>query len=377
MVVPHGDPNKVRVTGYHILFELDNESWSKLKANQPMTKNPGAAKLLGKAMAGEHPPRIEEVRIHGQHGTNVKITPYKEKGSQPKKVAPAKALDDTPEIEAVDVQEVAEKTRAQQAEELMLKAINNNDPKAANELLALKRRTKVSWGSLNIRSEEAERVKQIAATAPVENNNDELLLTEVVQPAPIQPPKDQVEVAKEIVSKVPSKKKASKPASKAPEPTPAAPKGNAARIVELITVIHDGKDATHMAAAARELLDIRRKVKKSWAKLGHPEMNDEELRRIVNANIDVAPPKKATPLPPKAEKAIQETKAAGKAAKEKKASQPAPKAKEPSRQERARALFEKQDWAGLAAFKKKAKVGWEQLGFTTGEVGTIKLHQGD
>lgn len=74
VVVPHNDPNKVRVCGYHILFKLDDDSFRKLKTNMPMTSNPEAAELLTRAITGKHPAPNQEVRITQQRGKGVVIT---------------------------------------------------------------------------------------------------------------------------------------------------------------------------------------------------------------------------------------------------------------------------------------------------------------
>lgn len=74
IAVPNYDANKMRVCGYHILFELSDDAFSKLKANRPFTDNEDAQLLLGQALAGDHPPPIEEVRITQHMGNGVQIT---------------------------------------------------------------------------------------------------------------------------------------------------------------------------------------------------------------------------------------------------------------------------------------------------------------
>lgn len=74
IAVPHKDANKMRVCGYHILFELPDTAYEKLKRGQPFTETEDMQALLARALRGDHPPRIEEVRIHGSRGTEVKVT---------------------------------------------------------------------------------------------------------------------------------------------------------------------------------------------------------------------------------------------------------------------------------------------------------------
>lgn len=88
MVVPHGDPNKVRVKGYHILAELSKEAFAVLKTNRPMTAaDHSSLAVVHQAIKGEHIRRIEEVRIHGQMGSDVVITPIEEPKAEASKRA--------------------------------------------------------------------------------------------------------------------------------------------------------------------------------------------------------------------------------------------------------------------------------------------------
>jgi hypothetical protein len=76
IAVPDHDANKMRVCGYHILFELTDDAFSKLKKNQAFTDTEEAQLLLGRALSGDHPEPIEEVRITEGNGGGVKIIPW-------------------------------------------------------------------------------------------------------------------------------------------------------------------------------------------------------------------------------------------------------------------------------------------------------------
>lgn len=91
LVVPHGDANKVRVMGYHILGLVTPEGYLKLSRNQPFTSESGDQLQLSLAIKGEHVARLEQVKIHGQAGTDVKITALTNKvpPSKPDGVKPA------------------------------------------------------------------------------------------------------------------------------------------------------------------------------------------------------------------------------------------------------------------------------------------------
>jgi hypothetical protein len=116
IVVPHGDANKVRVCGYHILVELPQGSYNRLKNNQPMTDDPEVAKLLGQVLSGNHVGRLEEVQITGQYGEGVLITPLVD-GKKPKKNGSDRtglALDDAKaSTRRVDTKELVKKQAKQ------------------------------------------------------------------------------------------------------------------------------------------------------------------------------------------------------------------------------------------------------------------------
>ena len=115
MVVPHDDPNKVRVKGYHILGVMSYEAMKLLKDNKPMTGEEDALEMVYQAIKGDHIDRIERVQINGQYGSNVEVTKLKHDknrgrnalthtGSDLKKAA---ALDDEANITgAVDPREI-------------------------------------------------------------------------------------------------------------------------------------------------------------------------------------------------------------------------------------------------------------------------------
>ena len=82
IAVPSYDSNKVRVCGYHILGKIPSSEHSKLRQNQPMTGNTEAGRLLAEVLRGNHIGKIEEVRITGQRGQGVKITPLVQSGTK-------------------------------------------------------------------------------------------------------------------------------------------------------------------------------------------------------------------------------------------------------------------------------------------------------
>ena len=77
MVVPHNDPDKVRVKGYHILGVMSDEAMELLKANMPMTGEEDALEMVYRAIKGDHIDRIERVQVNGQMGTDIEVTKLK------------------------------------------------------------------------------------------------------------------------------------------------------------------------------------------------------------------------------------------------------------------------------------------------------------
>lgn len=326
MTVPHRDPDKVRVKGYHILMELEHDAWQMLKRNTPMTSNPKAQKMLGRAVAGDHIGIIERVQINGQQGQNVVVTPVGKSAPVAKQSKTAVALDDesikTPE-EKIDAKAQGEamaevikekakvSPRQQKAQDLMEIIETSKDPgqrfAAALDLIAHKRTAKVSWGALGLSDAQATKAMELSAS-------------EAPAPAPAPEPTPEPET-----------------------PTTPGPNGRKQRLFDLNRIYSDTTNSYKLRSeAAQELLAIRKGAKKSWESLGYPELSDLSLQSFV----DAGPP-------------VIETSAS------------APVDAGPTKAQQARALFDAKDWAGLWAFKKAAKKSWQVLGFNDREEATI------
>lgn len=211
IAVPIGEPNKMRVRGYHIVFRIPKECHSELRSNKPMTENSEAGRLLGMAIRGEHPAPFEEVRINGRSGSGVTINKF---GEAPVESVPDVALPVSKAIEpliepekirAPDVnpkaiaQEIKtakadtlsklaehhEKTvaapvaapatpavenRVQKAKRLYDTAMGNADlalqQAAACELLAFRKASKIGWNRLELRDSAAGEMQDILDRKP-------------------------------------------------------------------------------------------------------------------------------------------------------------------------------------------------------------------
>ncbi len=85
VTVPHGDPNKVRVMGYHILGLISNEAYQLLLQNKGASSIPELKSLLADAISGKHVPVLEKVEIGGGYGTKVTVTPTNAKDTSDRK----------------------------------------------------------------------------------------------------------------------------------------------------------------------------------------------------------------------------------------------------------------------------------------------------
>lgn len=417
VTVPHNDPNKVRVCGYHIIFQLPEEAFSKLRANQPMTTIPLASQMLADAIAGKHIRKIEQVKIHAQQGGDVRVTAFdgsenfKYEGARrsKNKNAPtegAKALDD---LEAATVnpkavsKEVVEKkaapapapvapkapekakSPAQQKLEIELQTLmartRNLDLKpgdrqvAAKEIIERVRKNKKGWESVGL--SESDKKHVVGLVNGSETGTKEAKASEA---APVALTK------KGTV--VPTPPKPAKPEPKKEE----APVLTPATKTDMVKLSPRQKDALVLwnritntnlpdavrGKAARELVDLKKKSKVSWGSLNITDAQVKELEEIIALT---EPKAKAEPKQPQA-KAKPEPKGAAKETQ--KVDQRADEffSKSPNRVEVARQLYQralndKTQWAPLWEHKRKAKYSWTNLGFTAEEEKKILANKPD
>jgi hypothetical protein len=212
IAVPLGTPNKMRVCGYHIIFQLSDEAFKLAKSGKSFTEGEDAKRILGKAISGDHIGKIENVLITGQKGTGIVITPLMTKTEVADSVANNLTTSVDPVVQTVDkilvgpatlinpkalakivtentataIEEKAvvtvktpviikaksepkEKaktlTRAEKAKALYTKskqAKGRERTLLASELLEYKARAKVSWASLGITEKQVSELKNWA-----------------------------------------------------------------------------------------------------------------------------------------------------------------------------------------------------------------------
>ncbi len=314
IVVPHNDPNKVRVMGYHIIAELTSAQFDAICRNKPMTEQSGGQQLLGKVLRGNHIARIEEVRITGQRGEGIVVTqliagkkfqrPVDEDGPVPR----ATALDDKANDTSTraDPKQISARVtdlktgggRMARALELLKLFQNSGSTRqqwqAAVDLVAHKRASKVTWTTLGISDKDAALVTAHAAQA-----------------APVAP----------IVAKAPKPVKRMDVETKPGQPRPAGFRQVKARQLWDIVQLEGsaGNGPAKRIQAAKDLIAFKKGAKVSWDALGLAPSQVAKVLNIAEHGIQTvkpkAPPKVKTVIakaPPPATKTLAESKALSK-----------------------------------------------------------------
>jgi hypothetical protein len=324
IAVPEYDANKMRVCGYHILMELSQKQYDLVKRNRPMSDDEEGKQLLANAMAGRHVRITHEVRITGQKGAGVVVTPI-EKGvpvqlacgvvapgfidmskagtgisdaeqaptvAVPKPVekpAPVEALTNPEEMAKVEPEvlkeviakvegekQLAKSGRQAQAEALYAK-FKAGDEGALEALRAFKKAAKVGWDKLGI-------------TDPA--------VTTVNDPKPAKVSR-KVEFNDPPKAPVPSpfKDKATKPAKAKVKPLPQY-EAKGVKAGQPVTDLHSGKVIGETAGSPREriakllavgltsvgvaqaILTLKKQSKKSWDVLGVTPEQVEQIMKL-------------------------------------------------------------------------------------------------
>lgn len=347
VTVPHGDANKVRVCGYHILFELSNDAYGKLKSNQPMTDNSAAADLVSRAISGKHPAPIEQVKIHGQLGTDIRISQMV--GGKPvenkKPVVKHTALDDSvnsPErVNPSDVNKEIVKVGINRKEKirLLMHTVRNEKTeeakKAALEILDLKKAAKVSWETLGVTEAEQKLVTNSSQVTVITT-----IKTEVVKTPAQKKPKDQPAAAPVVSSQATA------------DNIIARSQGSSGRLQTaqgLWTSIMEDNTLAGCVASAKELVSIKKSAKVSWEKLG---INDDQAKAVQALISDGTPPEGSV-------LASDDVRVS-----------------EPNKgsviQRQARQLYGENNFPKLKQLKKEKKKSWISLGFTEHEAKLIE-----
>ena len=251
MVVPHNDPDKVRVKGYHILGVMSDEAMKLLKANMPMTGEEDALEMVYRAIKGDHIDRIERVQVNGQCGTDIEVTKLKHDkdrgrnafthtGSDLKKAA---ALDDETNITgAIDPRDINKRVTSEHEK---LSGTVEIDPLVDDVEL----------------EDAADFFDKVVANGGTNEGMGGSINTSEPNPVKASPkPKAGTKEKKAKVSK--------------PTPPPVQGKGTKA---EQARSLYDAWQKSGKADDFTKLADFKKKAKKGWAVLG---FSDTEIMKI-------------------------------------------------------------------------------------------------
>lgn len=154
IAVPEKDANKMRVCGYHILFELPNEDFKLLKAGKSFSDSLISKQMLAKAIVGDHIGITQKVEITGQLGNGVIITEVTndtskneitafDDVSEPITHTEAQKVKSISAKEAMFISASPTKTRKEIAKELY-------EQNKLDELREYKKKIKCSWNDLGL-----------------------------------------------------------------------------------------------------------------------------------------------------------------------------------------------------------------------------------
>lgn len=288
IAVPHEDYNKVRVCGYHIIFELPDHVYNVLRSNRPTTSDPEAAAMLAKAISGEHIAVLEEVWIGGQKGSNLSVKNRVEgdvERQEKKKAritegteAPsgASALDD-PTKSVMDVKKVQKDVKAAEAKvaaemtmpilERYKIILDTKDVAGAQELLDRKKKAKKSWNALGLPDDAGTKLQDVVSG----------FAAAISDPTPVietkaEPKKEDPQRANEFFdTKKASKTKAVK--AKPEQPKVEEPKEEANKSALTEQAIH------YLNGDWVLLWELKRRKKKSWFVLGFGPQEIETIKK--------------------------------------------------------------------------------------------------
>lgn len=298
IAVPEYDANKMRVCGYHLIFQLSEADHKLITEDKNFTGTKEGRTLLGRAIAGDHPPIDQLVEIRGPMGGDVLVTDLKPGLAAPdplpitlppvtvKPVAAIKldgdaevgpVLDGPVLVPAAVAKTIAvvkakvvvsqRQATAQAMFEKVAKAKPGSQTQfgAARALIDFKRAAKVGWDKLGMTNEAGEDLQRIVNPVAA------------VKTAPAPEPAAPVKMADPATFKPTSLAPKSKDAAEAlvkirqtkvtpaPVPTTSLSKGQQALLLYGDVM---GLTGQRQKKAAQELLDLKKASKKSWTALG-------------------------------------------------------------------------------------------------------------
>lgn len=195
IAVPEYDANKMRVCGYHILYELPSAAFDVLRRDKAMTGHKEAAAMLQRAINGDHVGITDRVEITEQKGGGIIITSEKSSSEResdidknaadadgplaeaivldPEETVPAPAVDPkaiaSKQVQAKKQGKSLQQVAAADLHSKYVKAKGSAKSVAAKELMEFKRKSKVSWAKLGLPDLTEELNKQAKIEAAAKN----------------------------------------------------------------------------------------------------------------------------------------------------------------------------------------------------------------
>jgi len=145
--VPQYNTNKMRVCGYHILAELDNEERNIVNGGGSLSSTDKGKKLLNDIIAGRHVPITQLVEVGGHNGSNVTYTDVKPEDQVQPEVSASAIEHETLDTEAsldptVPVADAIEADKLKPVSPAEPEAKAEAEPAKPEEVTEVKRETK-------------------------------------------------------------------------------------------------------------------------------------------------------------------------------------------------------------------------------------------
>jgi len=306
IAVPNHDANKMRVCGYHILFELTDDAFRKLKSNQAFTDTEEAQLLLGRVLVGDHDDPIEEVRITKGNGNGIIITPWIKLKAPATEIEASVPLELPAAEEAPDPFEGNEEAQLDDEEASGIEEDENADGEF-EDMAPVSDLMDVAFPleSVNPRGQEVFiEDLNFAADTPIPADANKLPAAVLGAEAVAEAPVAEASVKEPSWKKNFAKKKAEAlpdpVAPKVKPPKPLAPKVDPKAVVKSVIAakakvesrsakakrLHDlVRDAGVGGGQPKDLLDHKKMTKLGWEALGLPANTGEVLQNMLTKNM--------------------------------------------------------------------------------------------
>lgn len=169
VAVPLGEPEKVRIRGYHLVAELPEELYQLIRNNRPITDHPAGRQILEKIVKGEHISIMERVQVFGSNSAPPVVTPVEPptpeqpKSTQTASIVRGKGknsgltalpqegeIDPQAMVSPKEFQQQVNLTRKEQAQQLYRAWQQDPSPANWDALWAFKRKARQSWETLGV-----------------------------------------------------------------------------------------------------------------------------------------------------------------------------------------------------------------------------------